>query len=217
VSCEACHIGSPSGGNASYPIASTYRAGLNLANSDSDGDGFTNKQEANGSSLNFNSASATPFTLQTAAAFLGTNARVITDAGAAETAFIDSYSMATGSQVILGGVKVTLNAADTIYFKAGGVNATDSVYTVDASNFGTLVASTDWSAGTDGSLHILALPAAAGSADYVVVHTAAAVTSGTQPNGEDEEGCLVTNASTTLLMMFALLAMGLILRRKNNG
>ncbi|MDX8387981.1 MAG: hypothetical protein R8M46_05540, partial [Ghiorsea sp.] len=51
ISCSACHSGTPSPTTPTLPLALTYRAGAtvaNIANSDSDGDGFTNKQEASG-------------------------------------------------------------------------------------------------------------------------------------------------------------------------
>ncbi|OIP99549.1 MAG: hypothetical protein AUK35_06655 [Zetaproteobacteria bacterium CG2_30_46_52] len=216
VSCEACHIGGPSGSNASYPIASTYRAGLDLANSDSDSDGYTNKQEASAAMTYFNDPATTPYILQATTAFAGANTKVIADAAAAETAFADTYSLATGAATILGGVKVTLTQPDSVYFKAGGVNASDLVYTVDVSNFGTLVPASDWSAAANGALNILALPAGnLGSADYVVVHTALAVSSGAQPTGEDEGfECLIAGMPSTLAMMFAMLGLGFFARRK---
>ncbi|MDQ7003936.1 MAG: hypothetical protein Q9N67_03000 [Ghiorsea sp.] len=69
VSCNACHSGATNSATATFPMANTYRAARTandytlIATSDSDNDGFSNKQEVNGTATDFNVAATTPFTL----------------------------------------------------------------------------------------------------------------------------------------------------------
>ena len=220
VSCNACHNGGTSAATATFPMANTYRAARTagdftlVATSDSDGDGYINKFEVNATATEFNDAAISPFT-KVVAANGDANVKALADASAASATFTDSQGLATGKE-ILGGIKVTLNQADTIYFKAGGVSATDTIYTVDAAGVGTLVAAADWAATADGGLQIKALPAGVTTADYVAVRavpvavSAAAVTNGTA----SVTGCVSSSLSTPLMMVLGLLSLGFFVRRK---
>lgn len=220
TSCNACHVGGVgSGSTATLPMATTYksaRAAANyalVASSDSDGDGFTNAQEVNAATVNFNDKAITPFTLLAGQAFTGANVKAVADAAAAETAFTDTTGLAGTGQVILGGVKVTLNQADTIYFKAGGVDTTSLIYTVDATGAGTAVAAADWAVNANGSLIIKALPAGATTADYVVVDNAIDTTPAFTKKAS-VTGCLAETLTTPLLLLLSMLSLGMLLRRK---
>ncbi len=222
VSCDACHNGATGSSTATFPMANTYRAARTagdftlIATSDSDGDGYINKFEVNGAATEFNVATTSPFT-KAAAANGDANVKALADTTAVSVTFTDPNGLAGTGKEILGGIKVTLNQADTIYFKAGGVGTTDTVYTVDAAGAGTALASTDWTSGVDGSLKIMALPAGSTfPADIVVVRTlpataaAPVLTNGTAST----TGCITSSLSTPFMMVFALVSLGFFVRRK---
>ena len=220
VSCNACHSGSASGGNANLPLASTWRLAADLALSDSDGDGFTNRQEVNGWATDFNVASVTPFTKAVAAA--GASDIALNDVVVGgDNAAVQSASgivAASGNQ-ILGGIKVTTNVLPvTLLFKAGAVTATSKLYVEGATN--TMLASTDWSAAADGKVTISALPAGiAQPADITVervIPVAPSPGSGgyTPGEGEEELECMTAGSSTSMMFFVALMVLSLVTRRK---
>jgi len=222
VSCNACHSGSQNASTAILPMATTYKSARSagnfalLASSDSDGDGFTNAQEVSGSLVRFNDSAVSPFTLLTGQAFTGTNIKAVADASAAETTFTDPQGLATTGTSILGGVKVTLNQTDTVYFKAGGVSSTATVYVVDATGAGTALGTTDWTSNVDGSLKLNALPAGSNfPADLVVVSAGATAATAVSNSGTASVTGCMTSGGTLPLMVLSLLGFSLLLRRKS--
>lgn len=218
LSCSACHVGGTSAASATTPIALTWKAGLSLPNTDSDGDGYTNKQEVSGALLNFNTAAISPFTLKSAAAGVADTAlasvAVIGAANATAPAFTDPYTLAATGKEILGGVSVNIANAATLYFKAGAVDAVSLVYTVDATGQGTAATmGTDWTVAADGGLNILALPAGAVNASYVVVRTIPAAQIIPAKGTASVVGCM-TGSTILPLMIFAILSLGFFIRRK---
>lgn len=217
VSCEACHTGAPSGGNASYPIASTYRAGLDLAASDSDGDGFTNSQEANGASLNFNTSSVSPFTLAKAAESSTSTKVVVTGAGIVnETVVTDAYAqlgitVASGSEVVAAVSPRVSTFPATLMF-AKPLTSTSKIYQVNHTSKTNTLITSGLTFNKNGSVTITGLT---GPVDLVAVRVVpTAVGAGSQPKGEDKEGCMAPTLSVTTWMMLALLALGWMSRRK---
>jgi len=229
VACQACHNSLPSSENATNavnPIALTWKQpSLDIRYTDSDGDGFSNIQEASGALLNFNDPYTSPFTINAlAASSLTANTAVIGALGATETVFTDPYGLASNASVI-GGISVTLGNVATVTYKAGGVLATDSVYTVDPYGQGTLAAQgIDWTATSDGSLSVLALPNGVANASYVVVRAnpivpAPVAAPDTQPTNTTNVssasagggGCLSTNNS---MMLVLLLPLCMVFRKK---
>lgn len=220
VSCNACHNGGTSTATATFPMAGTYRAARTagdftlLATSDSDGDGYINKFEVNIAATEFNDKAISPFTKVTAVN-TDINIKALADTGVVSATFADPQGLAATGKEILGGVKVTLNQADTIYFKAGGVSSTDTIYTVDATGVGTAVAAADWAATVDGGLQIKALPAGATTADYVAVRAVPVAATAAVTNGiASVTGCISSSLSTPLMMVLALLSLGFFVRRK---
>jgi len=221
LSCSACHVGGTSAASATTPIANTWKAGLSLTNTDSDGDGYTNKQEASGALLNFNTATVSPFTIKSAAAAGNVadtalaSVAVIGAANATAPAFTDPYTLATTGKEILGAISVNIANAATLYFKAGGVDAVSLVYTVDATGQGTAATmGTDWTVAADGGLNILALPAGAVNASYVVVRAIPAAQILPAKGTASVVGCM-TGSTLLPLMLFALLSLGFFVRRKS--
>ncbi len=219
VSCSACHSGSPSEGNAVLPLANTFRTGAELGQSDSDHDGFTNKQEV-GSGLSFNTAAVTPFTVASSGIRL-TNVYVVGDASATEQAFAaaDGGLTVPANSHILGNISVDIYTAPvTLTFKAGGAAATSTLFMVDTyAQTNTPLAATDWSVTTTGAVTINALPAGAPVPATIVVQRVIPIPpapgSGGYSVGE-EEHCMTNGASTMLLMTLALLTLGALSRRK---
>jgi len=222
LSCSACHVGGTSAASATTPMALTWKSSSlasNLANSDSDGDGYTNKQEVSGALLNFNTATVSPFTIKSAGAGVTdtalTSVVVIGTAGATAPAFTDPYTLATTGKEILGGVSVNIANTATLYFKAGAVDAASLVYTVDATGQGTAATmGTDWTVTVDGGLNILALPAGAVNASYVVVRSIPAAQILPAKDKASVVGCM-TGSTLLPLMLFALLSLGFFVRRKS--
>jgi len=223
VSCDACHSGSPSGGNPVLPMASTWRSGANLALSDSDGDGFTNAEEVDAWKTNFNSANITPYTLATGGRALA-NVYVQGDNAAVETniASVPGLALTADSQTLGKAVNVTidptLTSPITLIFKMGGAAATSKVYAVDTyANTSIAFASSDWTLLKNGGVQINQWPAgaAAGTHDIIVVRKIPVAPAAGAPRGGEEEGveCVTSHMSPTLLMFFTLLALGFVLRR----
>ena len=224
VSCNACHTDGGSSSSATLPMANTYRSARSagdftlLGTSDSDGDGYINKLEVNAAGVEFNSSAISPFT-KAVAANADANVKALADAAAVSATFADPTGLAGTGKEILGGIKVTLIQADTLYFKAGGVGSTDMVYTVDAAGVGTAVAAADWTVTVDGGLKINALPAGAVTADYVVVRTAPPTVAAAPTAFQDPAsvvGCVTAGLTTPLLMLLSLLSIGLLVKRKRS-
>lgn len=217
LSCSACHIGSNSEGTANTPIALTWKAGRNVAQTDSDGDGFINSQEVSGASVNFNYASITPYTV--AGGNLANNVLVTGDNSAIEQPFTASnagITVASGNQ-ILGNVSVDIYTTPVnLLFKAGGAASTANVYVVDTyAQTNQKLLSTDWSAKANGSIDIVALPAGVNPPAKIVVERVIPVLppAGTYAYGEDEEGCLTENNQLPLMLMMALLMISTVIRK----
>lgn len=224
ISCGACHSGAAGEGNANLPFASTWRSGADMALSDSDGDGFNNREEVNGADLN--NPAVSPFTLATGGV-ARTNVYIIGDTSALEKAItaIPNATIPADSQ-LLGNLAVdvyadpTLNAPITLVYKAGGAASTSTVYAIDAySNIP--FAATDWTLNTNGSIQVNQWPAgaAAGTHDIAVVRKIPVVPAPGPRRGGDDEGklkCMTSHTLPTSMMVFALLAVGLLIRRKQS-
>lgn len=192
LSCNACHVGGVGAKTtATLPMAQTWLSGGNLntallASSDSDGDGFTNKQEVSGAALNFNVATITPFTLATGGKPLA-NVYVTGDANATEkatSAAVAGITVPAGS-AILGNVAIdiyanpTLTAPITLLYKAGAAAATSTVYAVDtysiaiadpyATNVVLPLAAADWTLTATGAVQVNQLPAGGDIARHDIV------------------------------------------------
>jgi hypothetical protein len=230
ISCSACHNGATNSATATLPMALTYRGSstaTNIANSDSDSDGFTNKQEASGSTTNFNVTAVTPFTVAAAAVSSPSTKVVVTGVIASETAIAtDPYAetgvtLATGTTVA-GAVSplVTMDSA-TLFFPQPIVTGS-KVYIVDlVAKTGTLQAGVVFN--SNGSVTVTG---AGTNVNLLVARAATAYTTGTAAAGGDNDddddgdrtagGC-ITGASTLPLMMFmGLLSLGFIGRRKKD-
>jgi len=221
VSCSACHTGATqSKTNATLPMALTWKSSSlasNLANSDSDGDGFTNIQEASGALLNFNVATVSPFTLASAGATAADTvlATVVVkgDAVATQQAFADPYSLAGTGEEIVGGISVTIHAVPvTIFVKGLGVDSTMKMYAVDAAGQGTLAPTTSWMANVDGSFTVTAMATNPATAVLVRTLPAVAVPAAAGSSG----GCVTSAATTPLMMILAMLTLGFFVRRKKD-
>jgi len=249
--CIVCHVGGLSGSTATTAIARTWLAvGANtalLASTDSDGDGFSNKQEANGITTNFNNVAVTPFTLATGGKAL-TNVYVTGDANATEktiTAAASGITVPVGS-TILGGVAIdvyaslTTDAPITLLYKAGAAALTSTVYAVDtysiaiadpyATNTTLPLEAADWSLTAQGGVKINQPPAGfdANRHDIVVVRVTPTTTvlggngdSESSDDDDDDDGknaasCAGVISTTPLWMLFALLSLGFLIRKKSD-
>lgn len=247
--CFACHVGGLSGSTATTAIARTWLAvGSNtalLASTDSDGDGFSNKQEANGITTNFNNVAVTPFTLATGGKAL-TNVYVTGDANATEkpiTAAASGITVPVGS-TILGGVAIDVYASPTtadpitLLYKAGAAALTSTVYAVDtysiaiadpyATNTTLPLAAADWSLTPQGGVQLKQLPAGADATyDIVVVRVTPTTNllnggdndSNDNDSNDDDDNtqkiACMTDVTTPLMMFGALFGLGLLMRRKS--
>ncbi len=222
VSCSACHQGAANAGTATYPMASAWRSGANLALSDSDGDGFNNAQEVNGGSTNFNLNTVSPFTLAKAAEGSASTKVVVVGGGqVTETAITDIYTQAgitlAPSHSIAGGVSPSVNTFPATIFFNQAVNTGDKVYVVDlAAKTNTLI-TTGVVFNANGSVTISGLT---GPVNIVVDRVTPIVPAGGGSRGGGEEGneglegCVSGSLPTPLLMMLGLLGLGLFFRRK---
>jgi len=240
--CLVCH--STAGGGADKGVtafANLYKithSAANIANLDADNDGFTNKQEGSVSS-DLNSAASSPFTITSTAATIADTASanfvVKNDAAAVSQVFNDPYGLATTGKEILGGLSLTVHSGVTdVYYKAAGIDTTMMLYNVDTYGQGSVSPmGTGWTANADGSLHIVALAPGATQATAVLVRTIPTVantiasvagTGGYNYGGDSDgdgndgsskktAGCL-TSVSSPLMMFFALLSLGFLVRRK---
>ncbi len=232
-SCNACHVGGVGAAStATLPMALTLKAGLNLATTDSDGDGFTNAQEVSGTALNFNDPAITPFTVATGGTAL-TNVYVKNDALAVEKAFTAASAGITlpATNQILGNISVDIYttpsavAPVTLLFKAGAAAATSKVYVVDTYTQSNtpLAATTEWTTAADGSVVINLLPAGVTTPATIVVERVipTAAIAGLyggyfdDDDDEDGEGCIMASASTPLMMLLSLLFIGLFIRKRD--
>lgn len=221
VSCNACHNGGTSAATATFPMANTYRAARTandftlIATSDSDGDGYINKFEVNAAATEFNDVAISPFT-KAAAANADVNVKALVDTAVVSATFSDPTGLAGTGKEILGGIKVTLNQVDTLYFKAGGVGSTDLIYIVDAAGVGTAVAAADWSATVDGGLTIMNPPAGGFPVDYVAVRSVPVVSVlPTNTQVASVTGCVTSSVTTPLMMFLGLISLGFFVRRRN--
>ncbi|HIP06262.1 MAG TPA: hypothetical protein EYG66_00110 [Mariprofundaceae bacterium] len=221
VSCNACHTDGGSTSSATRPMANTYRAARAandftlIATSDSDGDGYINKFEVNAATVEFNVAATSPFTKATGVNAVTTLIKTLADIAAVSAAFADPNGLAGVGKEILGGIKVTLNQVDTIYFKAGGVSSTDTVYTVDAAGVETIAGTADWMATVDGGLQVINPPAGGFPVGYVVIRSVPVVAAlPTNTQVASVTGCVTSSVTTPLMMVFALLSLGFFARRK---
>jgi len=217
--CIACHSAANNTGNDKgvTPLAATWKSvGLaGLAAADSDGDGFTNLQEATASltTYDYNSATVTPFTQATGGLNLG-DMYIIGDPSASQAAFADPYGLATAGKEILGGVSVTVQATPvTVFAKLAGADATWMMYSLDVNNAGTLlVQGTDWMINANGSFTVAGggpVPAKA-----VIVRNAPVVS--VPAAGGSSGGCVTSAATTPLMMVIAMLTLGFFVRRKKD-
>ncbi len=227
VYCGACHLGATNGSTAILPMANTWRSGVDLALSDSDGDGFNNAQEVSGASTDFNLANVTPFTKATGGKALA-NVYVVGDAQAVEVAAPTTVTIPTGSQ-LLGNIAVdiyadpTLATPITLTYKAGGAASTSTVYAISVtSGTPTALATTDWVLNANGSIQINQLPAgtSAGTHHIAVVRVIPIEPSSGVPRGEgeDEEGleCVTGQLSIPLMMFLAIFGLGFMVKRKRS-
>ena len=89
-----------------------------------------------------------------------------------------------------------------------------SVDTVAKTNI-PLTATTDWVANADGSVTIMALPAGNAFPVDIVVEKGSAAAAPVSTNGTASvTGCVTSSLSTPLMMVFALLSLGFLVRRK---
>ena len=219
VSCGACHKGSPGGGNAIWPMASTWRSGADLALSDSDGDGFNNAQEVSGTSTNFNFNTVSPFTLAKAAEG-STSTKVVVVGGGqvSETIITDIYTqagitLATGHS-IAGGVSPLVNTFPATIFFNQAVNTGDQVYVVDFTAKTNTPITTGVTFNANGSVTISGLT---GPVNIVVDRATPVVPpAGAPRGGEDEEEleCVTGQLPAPLMMLVTLLGVSLVFRRK---
>ncbi|MDX8382139.1 MAG: hypothetical protein R8M14_08525 [Ghiorsea sp.] len=240
TNCLVCH--STAGGGTDKGVtafANQYRtthSAATIAALDADNDGFTNKQEGSVSS-DLNSSASSPFTIAAAAVTVADkvlpNFVVKGDAAAVSQMFTDPYGLATAGKEILGGMSLTVNNAPVdVYYKAAGIDATMTLYNVDTYGQGTVSPpTTGWTVNADGSLRVVALAPGATQATAVLVRTVptivnnvinsgAGYTTGGDNDGEGDDGgaskkagCL-TSIASPLMMFFALLSLGFLVRRK---
>ncbi|WP_038246515.1 hypothetical protein [Ghiorsea bivora] len=181
LSCEACHAGypavAPSRATITLPMGLTQAARLPLGTTDSDQDGFTNVQEASGTSLDFNNKLVTPFTKAVATTndVKLPNVFVQGDTQATEFAITDIYAQAgitiPAGKEVMGGATVTAGVAVDIYatpsaitpvtllFKAGAPDMATMVYVIDTyAQTNTPIAATGWAIAPNGGVQIKLLP-----------------------------------------------------------
>ena len=198
LSCEACHAGYPAvpAGRTTItlPMGITQAARLPLDTTDSDQDGFTNAQEANGTALDFNNKLVTPFTKAAATAndVKLPNVFVQGDPQATEFTITDIYTQAgitlAAGKEVLGGTTATTGVAVDVYtipvtllFKAGAPDAAAMVYAIDTYTQTTPTMAT-WTLGSNGSITITGgISTATGPARIVVVRTIPAASTLTIP------------------------------------
>ena len=218
VSCGACHTDGGSKNSATLPMANTWRTGANLALSDSDGDGFNNAQEVSGGNTYFNLNAVSPFSLAKAAESSTSTKVVVTGAGiVTETAITDIYAQAgitlAAGHTIAGAVSPLVSTFPATIFFNKAVNAGDKVYVVD------FVAKTNTPINTgvvfnaNGSVTVSGLT---GSVNIVVDRATPVVPAAGAPRGGEEEEleCVTGQLSMPLLMFFALLMLGFMVKRK---
>jgi len=241
--CLACHStfggGTDTGVTAFANLYKITHSAASIANLDADNDGFTNQQEGSVSS-DLNSAASSPFTIAGAAATIADtvlpNFVVKGDGAAVSQTFTDPYTLATTGKEILGGLSLTVHSGVMdVYYKSAGIDTTMMLYNVDPYGQGTMSPmGTGWTANADGSLHIVALAPGATQATGVLVRTIPTVANtiasvagtggynnyGGDNDGEGDDGkskktagCL-TSVSSPLMMFFALLSLGFLVRRK---
>lgn len=219
LSCTACHIGSPGKSNANTDMANTYRAGIDIAAADSDNDGFTNYQEANGNVLNFNDQAVNPFTLAKAAESSSSTNVVVTGAGiVTETVITDAYAQTgitvpTGSEVVANVSPLVPTFPATIVFASPVVSST-SMYVVDFNAKTNTPINSGLTFNNDGSVTITGM--AANSNILAVRQIPSQPGAGNQVLGENEGiGCMVSQLkASTLWTLLLLLGLGLFVKRK---
>lgn len=222
VWCIACHSTNDSaaagGGNVIQPMAGTWRSGANLALSDSDGDGYNNAQEVSGGNTYFNYNTMSPFTIAKVAEGSASAKVVVVGGGqVTETAITDIYAQAgiptlPPGHTIAGNVSPRVNTFPATIFFNQAVNAGDKVYVVDLVAKTNTLINTGVAFNANGSVTVSGIT---GPANIVVDRATPIVPrAGSARGGEDEEGCISGSLSVPLLMTFSLLALGLLLRRK---
>ena len=206
-------------------MANTWRSGVNLALSDSDGDGFNNAQEVSGASTNFNFNTISPFTLAKAAeGSTSTKVAVVGGGQVTETPITDIYaqagiSLATGHS-IAGGVSPLVNTFPATIFFNQAVNAGDKVYVVDLVAKTNTPITTGVTFNANGSMTISGLT---GPKNIVVDRATPVVPAGGGSRGGGEEGneglegCITAQASTAMFFLFGLLGFALLQGRKQQN
>lgn len=220
VSCSACHTDGGSKNSATLPMANTWRTGANLALSDSDGDGYNNAQEVSGGNIYFNLNAVSPFSLAKALEGSSSTKVVVTGAGiVTETAITDIYAQAgitlAAGHTIAGAVSPLVSTFPATIFFNKAVNAADKVYVVDfAAKTNTLI-TTGVVFNANGSVTVSGL-GLAGSVNIVVDRATPVVPAAGAPRGGEEEEleCVTGQLSMPLLMFFALLMLGFMVKRK---
>lgn len=216
--CIVCH------GNASNfpknkgvtPIASTR--GNITATTDSDGDGWTDKQEVSGLNMYFNQASVTPFTVAAAAEGVTVTAGVnVIETGTAaqvtENTTADVYAdfgitVPAGSEVVADIYATVTGNGATLTYRVP-VPQGSTIYTVAAGISSDVTGSTTFNA--NGSITL-----GVNAADVVAVRITPVVAGSGTSSSAGGGGCLTASASTPLLMVLAMLALGFIARRKSS-
>jgi len=233
VSCDACHDGGTTSSSATFPMALTWKNGGRgdaalLASTDSDGDGFSNKHEANAATTNFNLASITPFTL--AAATTGADIKlpdVLVEGSTAATqaSFTNTFNQTlAATEKVLGGIAVEVDPSggnQTLLFKAGGADTNAKVYAIGASSYTALTATTDYTIDANtGKVTIKALPAGLTppTSIFVIRTTPSAENKATLSHGEASvTGCMSNHSTLPLLMFFTLLAFAFLSHRQRKA
>ncbi len=220
VSCSACHSGSATENNATLPMATTWRTGAHLALSDSDGDGFNNAQEVSGASTNFNYLSVSPFTLAKAAEGSTSPNVVVVGGGIVnETPITDVYAQA-GISAPTVGKEIAANVSPevqtfpaTIFFNRG-ITPGSKVYVADFATQTSTLLTTGVSYNANGSITVSGVT---GPANIIVERIVPVVPPPGPPRGGEEEGfeCVTGQLSMPLLIFFALLMLGFMIKRKH--
>ncbi|MDQ7003938.1 MAG: thrombospondin type 3 repeat-containing protein [Ghiorsea sp.] len=220
VSCSACHSGTATENNATLPMAGTWRSGAHLALSDTDGDGFNNAQEVDGGSTNFNLNTVSPFSLAKAVeSSTSPNVVVATGGIVTETPITDVYAQAgitlAAGHSIAGGVSPLVNNFPATITFNKAVNTGDTVYVVDLVNkTSTPVPVQDVVFNANGSVTVSGLT---GPANLVVDRATPVVPAAGAARGESEGfECVTGQLSTPLLMFFAMLMLGFMVKRKRS-
>lgn len=219
ISCNACHIGTPSGNNATYSMANTYRSGIDLAKADSDNDGFANQYEVNGAATDFNSASTNPFTLAKAAESSNSSKVVVTGAGiVSETTITDPYTQVgitvpAGSEIVSAVIVGVPSFPATLTF-AKAVPNPSKVYVVNQATKTNTLLNVGITYNANGSVTVANV---AGPADIVVervIPIPPTAGTGAQPVGEGKEGCMISSTPRTLLLGLMLLCLSWCTRKR---